>query len=96
VPETPAGYVAAVFSVPKVVAEADGWSVFIPGVPVAVDGKTLDDAVAEMTAALREYAADWRDHLRGAPNHRENRWLVRLIEVGDDERIREWLIGERT
>lgn len=84
------------FSVPKVVAEADGWSVFIPGVPVAVDGKTLDDAVAEMTAALREYAADWRDHLRGAPNHRENRWLVRLIEVGDDERIREWLIGERT
>ena len=47
----------------QVVQEGGGWSVFIPGLPVAADGATFDEAVTEMVDALREYAHDWQDHL---------------------------------
>ena len=56
----------------QVVTEAGGWPVFIPGLPIAVDGATFDEAVAEMIVALREYAEDWQDRLLDAPNHRDN------------------------
>ncbi|MGH3679952.1 MAG: hypothetical protein ACRDT2_06815 [Natronosporangium sp.] len=51
----------ASLSIPRaqVVAEADGWSVFIPRLPIAADGATFDGAIAEMIVALREYAEDW-------------------------------------
>lgn len=78
----------------QVVSEAGGWSVFIPGLPVAADGSTFDEAVAEMIDALREYAEDWQDHLLEAPNHRENWGLVQLISLSDDEQLREWLVGD--
>lgn len=79
----------------QVVGEAGGWSVFLPGVPVAADGATLNEAVDEMVDALRQYAEDWEDHLRHAPNHRENWTLVQLIGLSDDRRLREWLVGDR-
>lgn len=78
----------------QVVPEADGWSVFIPGLPVAADGATFDEAVAEMIGALREYAEDWQDHLLDAPNHQENWGLVHLISLSDDEQLRDWLLGQ--
>lgn len=78
----------------RVVPEADGWSVFIPGLPVAADGASFDEAVAEMVGALREYAEDWQDHLLDAPNHRENWGLVQLISLSDDGQLRDWLVGE--
>jgi predicted RNase H-like HicB family nuclease len=78
----------------EVVGEADGWSVFIHGVPVAADGATLDDAVDQMVDALREYAEDWDDHLRHAPNHRDNWPLVQLVGLSDDAQLRQWLVGE--
>jgi predicted RNase H-like HicB family nuclease len=56
----------------QVVAEAGGWSVFIPGLPVAADGATLDEALDEMTLAQREYAEDWQNRLLDAPNHANN------------------------
>jgi predicted RNase H-like HicB family nuclease len=77
----------------EVVSEAGGWSVFIPGLPVAADGTTFDEAIAEMVDALREYADDWQDHLLGAPNHRENWGLVQLVGLSDDEQLREWIVG---
>src|SRR6266705_5729721 len=77
----------------KVVAEAGGWSVFIPGLPLAADGATLDDAVADMIEALREYAQDWQDRLLNAPNHRENWGLVQLVELSTDDELRTWLQG---
>jgi predicted RNase H-like HicB family nuclease len=77
----------------KAVAEADGWSIFIPGLPVAADGATFDEAVAEMIDALREYAEDWQDRLRMAPNHQENWGLVQLIALSDDAQLAEWLVG---
>ena len=77
----------------QVVQEGDGWSVFIPGLPVAADGATFDEAVDEMVEALRDYAQDWQDRLLRAPNHRENWGLVQLISLSDDDQLREWLVG---
>ncbi|GAA0377036.1 hypothetical protein Acor_30900 [Acrocarpospora corrugata] len=77
----------------QVVPEAGGWSIFIPGLPVAADGATFDQAVAEMIAGLREYAEDWQDHLLDTPNHRENWGIVQLISLSDDDQLREWLVG---
>jgi predicted RNase H-like HicB family nuclease len=84
---------AVVPSRAKVVQEGDGWSVFIPGVPVAADGATFDEAITEMADALQEYADDWQDHLQHAPNHRENWGLVQLISLSNAEQLREWLAG---
>ncbi|MGW7168644.1 prevent-host-death protein [Streptomyces sp. NPDC054884] len=77
----------------QVVAEADGWSVFIPGLPVAVDAVHFDDAIGEMVEALREYAEDWHDRLRSAANHQDNWGLVQLIALSSDEQLRDWLVG---
>ncbi|HEV7931284.1 MAG TPA: prevent-host-death protein [Actinomadura sp.] len=78
----------------EVVAEAGGWSVFIPGLPIAADGVTFDDAIAEMVEALREYAADWQERLRDAPNHRRHWGLVQLISLSSDDQLRDWLVGD--
>lgn len=77
----------------QVVAEAGGWSVFIPGLPLAADGATFDEAISEMIVVLREYAEDWQDHLLDAPNHANNWGLVQMISLSDDDQLREWLIG---
>jgi len=77
----------------KVVAEAGGWSIFLPGLPVAADGTTLDEAVDEMILALREYAEDWQERLLDAPNHANSWGLVQLVSLSDDAQLREWLIG---
>ncbi|WP_033295439.1 prevent-host-death protein [Amycolatopsis jejuensis] len=77
----------------EVVAEDGGWSVFIPGIPVAADAVSFDDAIEDMVDALREYSADWQDRLRDAPNHRDNWGLVQLIELSDDDELRAWLVS---
>ncbi|HEY4019959.1 MAG TPA: hypothetical protein VGM75_14810 [Pseudonocardiaceae bacterium] len=76
----------------EAIAEGGGWSVCMPGLPIAADGETFDDAVTEMVAAPREYARDWCDHLADAPKHRENGPLVELVGRGDDEQLRDWLV----
>lgn len=78
----------------EVVAEAGGFSVFVPGVPVAADGATFDEAVTEMVDALREYAEDWQDRLSDSPNHEENWGLVQLVGLSDDDQLRSWIVGE--
>ncbi|EUA17386.1 hypothetical protein I552_0587 [Mycobacterium xenopi 3993] len=75
----------------EVVAETDGYSIFIPDTPIAADGSTLGEAIAEMIDALREYAADWIDHLSTAPNHAANWWLVHLVELSTDDQLADWL-----
>jgi predicted RNase H-like HicB family nuclease len=77
----------------QVVAEDAGWSVFIPGLPVAADGASFDEALDEMIIALREYAEDWQDRLLDAPNHAGNWGLVQLVSLSDDNQLREWLVG---
>ena len=77
----------------EVVAEAGGWSMFIPGVSIAADGGSFEEAVGEMVDALREYAGDWTDHLADVPNHRDNWALVQLITLSNDDQLRDWLVG---
>jgi predicted RNase H-like HicB family nuclease len=79
----------------KIVAEAGGWSVFLPVVGVSADGPTLDEAVDEMIDALREYADDWQDRLLHAPNHWDNWGLVQLVSLSDDGQLRDWLVPQR-
>ena len=78
---------------PETVAEAGGWSVFLPGTPVAADGTDLDEAVHEFVSALREYAEDWQEWLRFAPNHRHNWPLVQLASLASDADLAEWVSG---
>jgi hypothetical protein len=77
----------------QVVPEAGGWSIFIPGLPVAADGASFDAAVMEMIDALREYSDDWQERLLDVPNHRENWALVQLIALSTDEQLRDWLVA---
>jgi len=78
----------------EVVSEGGGWSVFLPGLPIAADGSTFDEAIAEMVVALHEYADDWQGRLSHAPNHRENWGLVQMVALSNDEQLRDWLLGE--
>lgn len=77
----------------QVVAEDGGWSAFIPGLPVAADGASFDEALDEMVVALREYAEDWQERLLDAPNHAGNWGLVQLVSLSDDTQLRDWLVG---
>lgn len=77
----------------QVVAENDGWSIMLPGLPVAADGATLDEAADEMIDALRQYAEEWVDHLRLAPNHVENWGLVQIVALSSDEQLHAWLLA---
>jgi hypothetical protein len=78
----------------EVVSEGDGWSIFIPGLPIAADGGTLDEALDEAVLALRDYAEAWSARLRLAPNHTDNWALVQIIEFSSDDELRAWLRGE--
>lgn len=77
----------------EVVAEAGGWSAMLPGLPVAADGNSFDEAIDDLVTALRQYADDWNDHLLTAPNHSENWGLVQLVELSSDAQLREWVLG---
>lgn len=72
----------------------DGWSIYIPGAPIAATGATLDEAVSEMLLALREYAADWRDRLQSAPNHVGHQALVQLVERSSDGGLEALLLAQ--
>lgn len=78
----------------ELVPEAEGWSIVVPGIPVAADGATLDEAVDEMIDALRGYAEAWSDRLRLAPNHEDNWGLVQIIALAEDDQLRGWIAGE--
>lgn len=43
--------------------------------------------------ALREYAEDWIDHLKNAPNHAGHWPLVQLVRLSTDEKLRDWIRG---
>jgi hypothetical protein len=79
-----------------VVAEGGGWSAILPGVPVHGDAGTFDGAIDDLIDALREYAEDWNTRLHRAPNHQQQRSLVQLVELSDDEQLRDWLLSRDT
>lgn len=81
---------------PLVVAENDGWSVLLPGTPVAAEGSSFSDAVGEFVVALREYAEDWEERLHAAPNHRSNWVLVCFVGLMSDDDLEDWVHGRPT
>ena len=60
---------------------------------LAVEGVTFDDAISELVIALREYAADWNDHLLNAVNHANNWGIVQVIALSTDEELAGWVRG---
>ena len=77
----------------QAVADGDGWSIFVPGVPVSADGATIDEAVDEMVDALRDYAKAWTERLRLASNHEDNWGLVQIVTLASDDQLRSWLLA---
>ena len=78
---------------PEAVTEAGGWSVFLPGTPIAADGTELAEAVEEFIQALREYAEDWEGRLRLLPNHEHLGSLVLFVSMSSDDEIANWVHG---
>jgi predicted RNase H-like HicB family nuclease len=76
------------------VHDEDGWWwAFVPNMPVSADGASFEEAITDLTDALREYAAAWDDHLGTAPNHQQHWGIVQLIKLSDDAQLREWILG---
>jgi hypothetical protein len=78
---------------PQALAEDGGWSLFFDDLPVGADGPTIDEAVEDTIAALRDHAEDWEDHLYLAPNHAGHWGYVQLINLSTDAQLREWMTG---
>ena len=73
--------------------EVGGVGIAISELGLAVEGGGFAEAVREMVIALREYAADWDDHLLNAPNHANNWALVQIIALSTDEQLATWVRG---
>lgn len=78
---------------PEVIAEDEGWTVLLPGHPVAADGATLDEALRDFVSALRDYADAWDDRLHRTPNHQHAAALVQHVSVSDDDELFTWARG---
>lgn len=76
---------------PVTVAEAGGWSVFLPGVPVAADGAGFDEAVEGFVEALREYAEDWAERLHAVSNHARHWALIQFVAFSTDDQLASWI-----
>lgn len=81
---------------PQVFHEGEEWGAYLPDIPsVSATGDTLDEVLDDLILAAREYATDWIDHLRIAPNHQGNWGFVQLVALSDDDFLRDWLSSER-
>lgn len=78
---------------PEVMADGGEWSVFLPGTPIAADGADPDEAAAEFVEAMREYAGDWVERLRFAPNHAQHWPLVQFVSLSSDAELAGWVRG---
>jgi hypothetical protein len=78
---------------PEVIAEDDGWTVLLPGSPVAADGRTLDEAVRDFVSALRDYADAWNDRLHRAPNHQHAAALAQHVALSSEDELLAWARG---
>lgn len=78
---------------PEVIAEVEGWTVLLPGYPVAADGTTLDEALQDFVSAVQDYAAAWNDRLHRAPNHRHAAALIQHVAVSSDDDLLRWARG---
>lgn len=78
----------------EVLQEEGRWVVLLRGRPFVSEGLTVDDAIDDLITSLREYAEDWADRLRTAPNHEGNWPFVNLITLSTDAELRSWISGD--
>lgn len=78
---------------PVVIAEDDGWSIFLDGYPVAADGTDPDEALEAFIVSLTDYAGAWIDRLHAAPNHQHAAPLAHLVASSTSAELREWAGG---
>lgn len=81
--------------VPQVYEENDGWTVVLPGTPIAADSTDFNECVDDFVDVLQDYAADWISdvELRTARSHRGNAALVALVDSLTHEEMRSWVLG---
>lgn len=75
----------------EVFQEEGRWVVLLRGRPFVSEGLTVDEAIEDLILSLREYAEDWADRLRAAPNHEGNWPFVQLITLSSDAELRSWI-----
>lgn len=67
------------------------WVVLLADRPFVSEGATVEEAISDLVLSLREYAQDWDDRLRAAPNHEPNWALVQLINLSTDDELGDWI-----
>ena len=80
----------------QLVPDGDRWLATVAGTPVAGEGDSAAESVDDLIDALRDYADDWGDRLRHAPNHRSAWPLVQLVELSGDDELHAWIVGATT
>ena len=75
----------------SVYREGDHVVAAMEGRPFVSEGTDVDGALDDLVLTLREYAEDWNDRLRHAPNHQTAWGLVQLVTLSTDDELREWL-----
>lgn len=71
------------------------WTLSLPETMFVTEASSLLEAATEMLSFLRDYAADWNDHLHRAPNHVIHQDLVVWVDERTDEQLIAWLRGRR-
>lgn len=86
-------FAATVDAQPEAINEDGVWVLTVPGLPIAAEATSYEDAMDELVDALREYAEDWHDRLGQAPNHARNWALVQLVELSSAAQLKRWAAG---
>ena len=82
---------------PEVLIEDEGYAIWLPELEIYGQGASLEEAIADLLESAREYADEWEDELRHAPNHRDRAGWVRRIQLaGDDTSLCEVLLGSES
>lgn len=74
----------------RVLSEQGRVIALMEGRPFVSEGSDVDGALADLLLSLREYAEDWEDRLKDAPNHTDAWALVQLVKLSTDEELRDW------
>lgn len=74
--------------------EGSEWGAFVPEIPsISATGDTIAEVTSDLVAAAREYATDWNEFLRHAPNHSDNWGFVQVVMLSTDKELATWLVA---
>jgi prevent-host-death family protein len=69
---------------PELVFGEGSVGAWLPELEAHGSGASVENALADLADVMVEYAEDWQDHLRSAPNHRPRAGYVRRIQLAGD------------